>query len=95
MTTPPTIQPELRTVRLQAWEWSAYYKDRHPQGVVFFTPGSPAAFQVYRSHRSVERAIQSAADLNRVIRPWLSRQLKRDIVFEAVYFEKPDNHNKP
>ena len=95
MATPPTMNPELRTVRLQSWEWSAYYKDRHPQGVVSFTPGSPAACQVYRSHRSVERAIQSATDLNRVIGPWLSKQLGRDIVFEAVYFEKPDNHHQP
>ncbi len=84
-----TTQPELRTVRLQSWEWSTYYKDRHPQGVVFYTPGKPNSVQSYRSHRSVERAIQSAADLNRVVRPWISKQLRREVVFEAVYFKKP------
>jgi hypothetical protein len=74
----------VRGVVLAGWQVGKRYKDRHQQGVIYYRHGRPDRFGIYKSHRTIEGAIQSASDLNR------ASYQRDELVFEAVHFISPN-----
>lgn len=81
----------VRAVVLAQWQFGPRYRDRHPQGVIYYRPDSPGDFAIYKSHRSIEKATQAAADLNRDLSGMLDCCGWPKVAFEAVTFHRPNS----